>query len=117
MKNIIIALTIALSSSAAMAANYSCGGTEPFWGLKMVGNKFIFADPELERPTVSTIDSKRSAAGVGPEYVFVVKSGKATATVVTGTCSDGMSDTEYTHHIVIDRGNERVLYGCCNEIK
>lgn len=117
MKKIIIALTIALSSTAAMAANYSCIGTEPFWGLKMVGSKMIFASPELERPTISSIDSKRSAAGVGPEFAFVVKSGKTTATVVTGACTDGMSDTEYTHHIVVDRGNESVLYGCCNELK
>lgn len=118
MKKLIFTLLFAATANSAFAGTiWKCGGTEPFWGATILENKVVFADPELENPSISSIVSRRSAAGVGPDYVFVVKTKSLSATVVSGSCTDGMSDTEYSHHIVIDRGHQSVLYGCCNPMK
>lgn len=118
MKKLLFTLILtAFTTTSFAASNWKCVGTEPFWGATILDNKVVFASPELERPVSSSIVSLQTAAGVGPDFAFVVKTQNLTATVVSGACTDGMSDNEYTHHIVIDRGNTRVLYGCCNQMK
>lgn len=116
-KQLFAILLAAFATNSFAASNWQCVGTEPFWGATILDTKIVFASPELERPDSSSIVSRQTAAGVGPDFAFVIKTKNLSATVVSGACTDGMSDTEYTHHIVIDRGNTRVLYGCCNLMK
>lgn len=109
-------LTLAMSASA-MAADLSCSGTEPFWDLKIKGNTVVyngfFND---ETTTTEKIISKTDAAGLAEDFAFVIKTPNASATIVTGECSDGMSETVYEKHIVY-KTNDSVLYGCCNPAK
>ena len=116
MKTIIALLALTLSVSA-MAADYSCGGTEPFWDLEIQGNTLTFnkmMDEGTAKP--EEILSRVNAHGTGHEFAFVVKTEKSTATIITGECSDGMSDNVYTNHIMLTTGDQ-VLYGCCNQLK
>lgn len=110
-------LALAFTLSSASASEYSCFGTEPFWGVNITPTEMSFDDVE----TVKTekITSRESAAGVGDEFAFVVKSKSYSATVIMGECNDGMSDNIYSHHIMFEGadGYNRPVYGCCNQVK
>lgn len=94
-----------------MASDFSCFGTEPFWGLKIT-DKAIYLDTFEETKTKEEILSKQTAAGVGEEYAFVVKTNESTISVITGACNDGMSDNIYSHHVIYTN-SQSTLYGCC----
>jgi uncharacterized membrane protein len=113
----LIALLALTASVSTMAGDLSCGGTEPFWGLEIKGEKVIFSNPYMESVTTEKVTLKQEAANTNSDFAFVLttESG-ATATVITGECNDGMSDTIYSKHIIY-KNAEDVLYGCCNEIK
>lgn len=118
-KKLAILLTFSFAVSAMAESNYSCGGTEPFWGLTIKGNKMSVSAPLGDEAVVEEITSRTSAAGTGEEYVFVAKTQNMSATIVTGECSDGMSDEVFSHHIVYTTGSSDdigVYYGCCNKI-
>jgi uncharacterized membrane protein len=117
MKKLILLTTFILSFSAMASTDYSCFGTEPFWGLSITGN-VMTSELNLENESNKSeeVVSRQTAIGVGLDYVLVVKTATASATIVTGECSDGMSDTIYTNHIVYNSQNT-VLYGCCNAVK
>ncbi|QDK40417.1 hypothetical protein DOM21_02895 [Bacteriovorax stolpii] len=111
-----IALMSMLLSLSAMAADYSCSGTEPFWDLKIEGNTVTFNEFMADETTTKEeIISRVDAQGLAPDFAFVVETKNAKATIVTGECNDGMSDNIYEKHIMYTTGNS-VLYGCCNEI-
>lgn len=117
MKKIITLLALTLSVSAMASSDLSCSGTEPFWDLKIVGNTVTFNqlladDSTTQEEVVSRVD----AHGYATDFAFVVKTENATATIVTGECSDGMSDNVYEKHIMYTT-KDSVLYGCCNSLK
>ncbi|MBY0416410.1 MAG: hypothetical protein K2Q18_19700 [Bdellovibrionales bacterium] len=115
MKKIIALLTLTVSITAmADTTNYKCFGTEPFWDFKIKENQTVFNEMFEDETKTETILSRVTAANVGDNTAFVVKTKSTTATVVAGACSDGMSDETYSHHIVLENDTS-VLYGCCNE--
>lgn len=121
MKSLIVTSSIAfiLTAATAFAADYTCVGTEPFWGVKVEGSTLTYSSPEVPNGRAMKIKSVREAEGVpaGVATVIKTKCGKkhgVTLTVVKDAqCSDGMSDQKYTHAAVYD-SSEAVLYGCCN---
>lgn len=117
MKTTIALLALAFSVSSAFAGEYECFGTEPFWGAKIT-ETHISVD-NFESQTSSPITYRETAAGVGDEYAFVVKSEKHSASIITGECNDGMSDNIYSHHIILEGADSfnRPVYGCCNRVK
>lgn len=118
MKSTIALLALAFTMASATASEYSCFGTEPFWDVKISKTHMSFSDFD-DQPKVEEIISRETAAGVGDEYAFVVKSKSLSATVITGECNDGMSDNIYTHHVMVEGGDvfNRPVYGCCNKVK
>lgn len=117
MKNLIALLALTLSFSAMAASDLSCGGTEPFWDLKLEGKTVTFNEFMADETTTKEeVTSRVDAHGYAPDFAFVVKTANATATIVTGECSDGMSDTVYEKHIMYTT-KDSVLYGCCNPLK
>lgn len=112
MKKLIVLLVMSLSGSV-MATEFSCIGTEPFWGLKITNTHVT-----LSRENVSKTEpvlSKISAIGATDNFAFVVTSVSGTATVIRGECSDGMSDKLYSHHTVLKSG-PIVVAGCCDQV-
>lgn len=104
-------------SAPLFAANMNCVGTEPFWGVKVTGSTLTYSNPENPDGFPYPIASVREAQGYTSGTATVIKTGcskwkTTTLTMVRGECSDGMSDTVYTHHAVYDVDGI-VLYGCC----
>ncbi|MBY0516575.1 MAG: hypothetical protein K2P81_06700 [Bacteriovoracaceae bacterium] len=114
MKHLLFASLISVFSlSNAFAATLNCGGTEPFWGLKVTDKMMTFSSPELEKPVSLKVISKTEAAGFTAGFAFVVKSKFSSLSVIAGECNDGMSDEVYSHHAIYENGGA-VLAGCCN---
>ncbi len=109
-----IALLALTASLSAMATDYKCVGTEPFWSLKITETQMSLDMEDVVR--TESVQSKIQAAGMADEFAFVVTSASGSATVISGECSDGMSDNIYSHHVVVKAG-PMVLAGCCNQGK
>lgn len=112
MKKIWILSLLALSFSASAQTEYSCFGTEPFWGLKMNSKEIAFDIAGENSPKIEKIVSKTSAQGMVETFAFAVKTQNSTATIITGECNDGMSDNIYPLHIFYTTGKS-AFYGCC----
>ncbi|MBC7713267.1 MAG: hypothetical protein H7177_08005 [Rhizobacter sp.] len=117
MKKLIILLSLAMSVSAMAASDFSCGGTEPFWDLTIKGDTVtynaVMSDDSIKTEQVT---SRVNAAGTQEDYAVIVKTETTSSTILAGECSDGMSDTVYSHNIILTTGDQ-VLVGCCNQIK
>ena len=114
MKSTIMALLLVLSTQT-FAAEYSCFGTEPFWGIKITEEVLSF-DEIIEVKADEVILSKTQAAGTTSDYAFSVETANTQISVVTGECNDGMSDNIYSHHALV-KTDSQVLYGCCSRSK
>lgn len=118
MKKLITLLALTVSASA-MATDYKCSGTEPFWGMSIEGDKLSYDYP-ADEPVNKTekIISKKLMAARPEAFGVVAKTKKATATIVLNDqCSDGMSDETYSHSAVLDvKGLSVALEGCCNVV-
>lgn len=117
MKTLLLLLTM-FASTSAMAIDYHCSGTEPFWGLGTNGNQLTyeyFGEEEIKR--TEKITSKKLMAARPESFGAVLKTKNVTATIISNDqCSDGMSDTVYSHSIVLDiRNLPMALEGCCME--
>jgi uncharacterized membrane protein len=114
MKHFLFASLVSVfSMSSSFAATLNCGGTEPFWGLKVTDKIMTFSSPELEKPIALKVISRKEAAGFTAGFAFVVKSKFANLSVITGECSDGMSDEVHSHHAIFENGGT-VFAGCCD---
>lgn len=121
MKHALALIAICVSSSAGLAHDFKCVGTEPFWGLTINDRQIHFSSPDSEfdlRPAQPS-----SARGMAEDYVLVYRTQKVTAdepvTIVlqkslNSQCSDGMSDTSYPYYGVLVTG-ESVFSGCCQK--
>lgn len=116
MKKFIALLSLTLSLTAMADTNYSCLGTEPFWGLKIEGENATFSNPVTDTAKVEQVTSRTSAAGVQEDFAFILTTENALAAISQTECSDGMSDNVYSHQIIY-KNADSVLYGCCNIIK
>lgn len=117
MKKFIALLTLTASVSA-MATDYTCSGTEPFWGMSIKGDKLSYDYyGEVEVKKTETILSKKLMAARPEAFGVVAKTKRVTATIVLNDqCSDGMSDQTYSHSVVLDvKALPMVLEGCCIE--
>lgn len=115
----LIALTLMSLSFSSFAVDYTCSGTEPFWGMKIVGDKLsydYYTETEVHR--TERIKSKKFMAARADSFGVIAKTRKVTATIVLNDqCSDGMSDQTYSHSVVLDVNSlPTALEGCCNEI-
>jgi uncharacterized membrane protein len=93
-----------------------CFGTEPFWDITFFDEmNLILNTPEAETGHAITASSPR------PEFVNLSKTGFrfawrqnrdiVTARIMSGQCSDGMSDRQFGLHYIDDQG---LRSGCCS---
>jgi uncharacterized membrane protein len=97
--------------------NFVCSGTEPFWSMAIKDRDVTLTDPESK--TQYKIGVIKTPAGAGEGYVSVFmlhrEAGSEADVVIRREqkgCSDGMSDTVYTHSVVF--AGDVVLAGCCS---
>ena len=123
MNHLFIIITSLLLSSASFAAikGYVCTGTEPFFSLNInaTTGKMIYTSPENEKGSSYSVTNPLQARGVAEGNIVVFKGKKSdvSATLLSSTvagkaCSDGMSDNEYSYHLVYTN-RQTVMYGCC----
>ncbi len=96
----------------------ACGGTEPFWGLKVNGTNGDF-DTLAEGKSAIEFISSRTAGGVPIIWALKGRTQPSQSPVFalleeTNQCSDGMSDLTYRYSIRIDIEDGPFYAGCCN---
>jgi heat shock protein HslJ len=102
----------------AQAGNYACSGTEPFWSMTLGGKASTFEAPDGKQKL--RIIGTRAGQNVSRDYVEVFSArlgskGRAVTIVVRGdSCSDGMSDTGFSHSATVLMP-DGVYVGCCNK--
>ncbi|MGE0528442.1 MAG: COG3650 family protein [Bdellovibrionales bacterium] len=109
-------LAVFAVSAQAEIKGYRCFGTEPFYGLDINGANLTL-EMLGEDPISYQVSGPTAPIGIQDGYVSVYRAPDkdAVVSIVSGTCSDGMSDNEYGYHVVYVEG-ERVLYGCCEPL-
>lgn len=115
MKTILATLLLTLSLTAMADTNYSCFGTEPFWGIEVKGDSVTFNPYDLV-PATEKITSRENALGVTEGYALMITTATTTTAITTAECNDGMSDNVYTH-TVLYKTPDALFYGCCNIAK
>ncbi len=115
LKKFISLLVLTCSFAVVAGSDYACIGTEPFWSLDIGGNKLSLSLPLGDSPMTEEVISRVNAQNTAEDCAFVVKSESITATVLTGQCSDGMSDKVYSNHLVFTIGDS-AMYGCCDKV-
>lgn len=107
--------------SFAEVKGLACGGTEPFWSLDIdaTNGKMHFSSPENMKGSTFAVTPPLKARGIQDTLIMVFKgiksdvSATAISSAIAGKCNDGMSDTEYSYHVIYT--NRKVVrYGCCD---
>jgi heat shock protein HslJ len=96
-------------ASARVPANepYHASGTEPFWGVGIVGGRIIF---EMHEETISAPAPEPRATPTGRRYV----TRRLTVDIRPEICNDGMSDYLYADTVIVV-ADGRTLNGCGGE--
>lgn len=84
-------------------------GTEPFWAAKVDGGTLLYQTPEDQ--TGQRVAVGRRVSGIRTEFSGTLDGAPLTLIVGAGPCSDGMSDTVYSHSAELRIGRQ-VLKGC-----
>ena len=125
MKNLLIALSLILSTSAVLASDsvkLKCTGTEPDWNISVDGQTVVYKSPTNLKGTTYLNAYNTEAAGMVAGNGFQVNAStkrniqKITLSVIKAGsegCSDGMSEDPYTHSVLVNVGG-KLLLGCCN---
>lgn len=106
------------------AKDFDCGGTEPFFNVKIRGKRLEYNDPLVSSKVKKyNTSGPRDAAGLSSGNVFTYTDKNKTilltllnSTMAGGTCSDGMSEQVYSHHLILVQ-DDHTYYGCCNAVK
>jgi uncharacterized membrane protein len=100
----------------------SCGGTEPFWSLRLGSDEAVFETPGVEAPEREEYRVLATAAGRNRarQWAYYLGPGSPATRIAlvtrTEACSDGMSDFTYPYELVlvdVDPG-DGPLQGCCS---
>lgn len=87
-----------------------CTGTEPFWSVRLAGGRAVYDSPDTGPQELGAAVPRTSSNSL---LVRSFVAGGLTGVVTEDRfCSDGMSDTRYSHAITLV-GPERTLSGCC----
>lgn len=97
----------------------SCGGNEPFWGLKFDQNNNEFTEPGQMPHSLATIWQGIPDGMVPVSYGVKMAGGidEISVVITRNQCSDGMSDKTYgfTINALLSGGvGNRMLVGCCS---
>ena len=92
------------SAQAAAIEPYYASGTEPFWGVGIVGGRISF---EMHEETISVAAPQPRATPTGRRYV----TGRLTLDIRPEICNDGMSDYLYADTVIVV-ADGRTLNGC-----
>ena len=84
-------------------------GTEPFWAAKVDGGVLLYQTPEDQAG--QRVAVTRRVIGLRTEFSGTLGGAPLTLNVGAGPCSDGMSDTVFSHSAGLRIGAQE-LRGC-----
>ncbi|MAC81046.1 MAG: hypothetical protein CML66_23650 [Rhodobacteraceae bacterium] len=91
----------------------TCGGTEPFWGLRVVQDDSAVLI--LMGEDDATLPAHRLRPGKDHKDRFTLSLGDSSAALISvQQCSDGMSDRIYGLKINLTINKQKPLSGCCS---
>ncbi len=101
---------------------WQCGGTEPFWGLRLIGDKLRYTN--LDGNEINSLGSLTELPGLtngepGATKLLTSTGGRLSARIEAMSqrggqfCSDGMSDRDYPFYIRALIGQHN-FQGCCS---
>lgn len=109
------ALASRLAPGARDPASFplQCSGTEPFWGLKLIGGRALMSRPGIADRSLRA--GARQAAAGDPRIFVQRLSGGGQVVILRRPqgCSDGMSDLASPYEAVVTTPSGEVLGGCC----
>jgi uncharacterized membrane protein len=114
--------TLAKKLDVSKVTKYSCGGTEPMWGLKISPKAGSFwSQEDVDKKHPLRVTSSMTPQGIGDGHIRVMRTVKKTdntpATIVIQHsltfCSDGMSDKDYRFDALVILPKQ-VFAGCCD---
>lgn len=93
---------------------FRAGGTEPFWGVDVDGERLLYTTPEnmqgtrlTAKPVVSANGTRYAGTENGKPFSLEIRE--------AGTCSDGMSEIDYRYTATFSFDG-RDLKGCAKEV-
>lgn len=92
-----------------LPASFTALGTEPFWAAKVEGAILLYQTPEDQAGRRVAVT--RRTTDVGAELSGTLDGAPLILAIGPGPCSDGMSDTVYSHSAELRIGRE-LLKGC-----
>lgn len=97
-------------------AALSCGGVEPFWGLKITKTQMTYMPMDGEKITLPITYNQTSENDTSLAAIYAEKNkNRITAFLAkVPACSDGMSDIEYPYSISVLINKKHVYSGCCH---
>ena len=87
------------------------GGTEPFWGGEVSGDRLTYSTPD--NPEGTDIAIERFAGQGGLAFSGTLDGSPFDMTVTPGECSDGMSDRTYPYTVTLRIG-DATREGCAH---
>jgi uncharacterized membrane protein len=100
----------------------SCGGTEPFWGLRITSAGGLVFAPMEGPETAFPIEKATNAIGRNTRFAVLARSGEMSARALLArfeSCTDGMSDRDFGWRIDLllerpgDDAYPQLYEGCC----
>jgi uncharacterized membrane protein len=94
----------------------NCGGSEPFWGLKISQYNLTFSPVGGKKFSLPVAFNKTSENDTSIAAIYSKASGKEVSATLQKvmSCSDGMSDIKYPFAITVLVNKQRFYSGCCN---
>ncbi len=112
-------ISFARFAATNLPEGLTCGGTEPFWGLVMAGDKITYSALDQGKTDYLLVASGVSQnRGGATSFVIGQNNGKPLTGIVSNQiCSDGMSDIDYARRIdllISGAGGTSGYSGCCH---
>ncbi len=94
----------------------SCGGTEPFWSIKITKTQMTYVPMDGNRLILPITYNKTSENNTSLAGIYAEKDNNRIIAFLekVPTCSDGMSDIEYPYSISVLINKKHVYSGCCH---
>lgn len=106
-------------AETTLPAGLLCGGTEPFWSVRLTGDSAIYSDISGASFVMMLGDARVSEGR--PSFPVALRYGSESASALSiiqpQNCNDGMSDRDYGYGLVQmlrTAEGERFLDGCCS---
>lgn len=110
--------TLPMIAGTDLPVGLLCGGTEPFWSIRLSGDSATYSDTSGTVLPMTLVDARVSSGRPGFPLAlrFTAEGAGAMSIIRAQVCWDGMSDRTYGYALtqLLRAGSEeRFLDGCC----